>query len=273
MTKSLTIAGAALAFGLSVSAAQAATQLIHFDDASNGWKSYTTTDGNFTLDPTNLQSGNCADSTTSGNGSCVIEQRNGELTTLTRNLDTQVGSTSNERFVPNTPDYETVDRNPNDDPFFKLDSFYLEFTGKGADPNFFMIEGFNGTTSLGSATYQLGNSYGNASLYSDGSAAGVLTFDTPYIFDMTTVSPFQANNLTKVVWTASASAQLRLDCVVTSFSGTTSEPLSGFSDGCGTSGNGGGGGPGEIPLPAGLPLLLSALGLGAFLHRRARKSA
>lgn len=100
---SLTIAAAGMS--------QAATvqQLIHFDDANNGAKTYTTSDGNFFFDPTNFQSSSsCADSTNGGNGSCLIEGTQGSLPAMTRLTG---------------------------DKTFSLDSFYFNLSGRGGNPN------------------------------------------------------------------------------------------------------------------------------------------
>ena len=77
-------AGVILALGFSstvsaVAILEEVTQLIHFDDANNGASTYTTADGNFYFAPTNFQSSTlCADDTDPpGNGSCLIESRQG----------------------------------------------------------------------------------------------------------------------------------------------------------------------------------------------------
>lgn len=259
-----------------VVSAATVTQLIHFDDRK-GSGDYTTQDGNFSFDPANMQSSTlCADTTeSSGNGDCVIESSNGVLTTMTRNLDTLAAAVAydDKSALPE----ETADRNVADNKFFMLDSFYMLFTGTGADPNWFMVEAFDGAgASLGFEQYQINSTaYTNVSYYNTGLSTGLdlLVKGVGYVFDMTGIAAFQGNNLAKVTWSASTSAQLRLDCVVNSFDGSTSEPLSGFTGGCGLDDGGGTGGPPPVPLPAGLPLMLSALGIVAVVRRKSRKAA
>jgi hypothetical protein len=233
----------ALAFGLVCGTANAetVTQLIHFDDANNGDKTYTTADGNFFFDPTNFDSGNCADSVLSvGNGSCLGEGtgQNGLDPTMTR-------LTENFKFT--------------------LDSFYFIFLGNGSSNELSVTDGTN------TQTFSLGMSYlGLVTKYDDGSAAGDLEHNVGYVANLSSLLGFK--DVLSVNWFADASANTRIDCVVATFDGTTTEPLSGFTSGCGISGGGGGGGGGVVPIPATLPLLAGAiLGAGALLRRK-RKS-
>ena len=203
------------------------TQLIHFDDANNGWKWYSTADRNFLFDPTNLQSSTlCADSTNGGNGSCVIEGTQGVLPKMTRPTvgTTDQGSASNPSDATG-PDLR-----------FTLDSFYFLLTGNGTGAeNAITATGSN----LASFTFQLGGNYDGAPLpdvtfyegLSAGALAGSLNKNTGYIASFGTL--FQ--DVTWIQFSAPTSAQVRLDCVVTTFDGTTTEPLSGFTTGCGTS--------------------------------------
>jgi hypothetical protein len=67
--------------------------------------------------------------------------------------------------------------------------------------------------------------------------------------------------------------QSRSDCLATAHeTGVSFGSITGFN-GCTPTNGGGGGGPSPVPVPAGLPLLLSALGIGAFVRSRGRKSA
>ena len=203
------------------------TQLIHFDDASNGWKWYSDVDTNFLFDPTNLQSSTlCADSTNGGNGSCVIEGKQGVLPRMTRPQfgPQSQGSSNDAPIVSGT------------DQLFTLDSFYFLLTGNGTGAeNAITATGSN----LASFTFQLGGNYDGAPLpdvtfyegLSAGALAGSLNKQTGYIASFGTL--FQ--DVSWIQFSAPTTAQIRLDCVVTTFDGTTSEPLSGFKGGCGTS--------------------------------------
>jgi len=242
--KSLVLAattGCAWAIVSSVPATAATvTQLIHFDDvANNGQQTYSDADGNFLFDPTNFQSSvQCADTTSStgsANGNCVIETNQGVLPTMTRLTG---------------------------DKTFSLDSFYFLMTGNQSSIPALTVQGFDSSgTQTGSVQFALGTSYTNVTK-EDGSAAGSLDFNTGYFADLTSLSGF--DNLKSAVWLASNTNQTRLDCVVSTFSGSTSEPASGFSGSCG--------GISSIPVPAGLPLLLTAMGLGGFMSWRKHKA-
>ncbi|MEP2027862.1 MAG: VPLPA-CTERM sorting domain-containing protein [Paracoccaceae bacterium] len=233
------LAAATVAIATSIVAGSAGaatvTQLVHFDDAKNGAKDYTTSDGNFFFAPTNFQSSTlCADSTNGGNGSCLIENNQSILPKMTR----LTGDNS-----------------------FSLDSFYFLLTGKGTGASN-AITVSDGTNTQ---TYQLGTSYSSISNYVGGTAAGTLVKNTGYVADIKSLTGFK--NITSIQFSAASTAQVRLDCVVASFDGSTTEPLSGFTQGCG--------GPGVsvVPVPASLPLLLTVLvGGGAFMRRRARKA-
>ena len=240
--KSLIGAAALVAFGAAANATTV-TQLIHFDDTNNGAKSYTTADTNFHFTPTNFQSSSlCADSVSGGNGSCLIEGKQGVLPMMTRLTG---------------------------DGVFSLDSFYFLLTGKGTgSSNAITATAFDAGGQTGSVTFHLDALFANVSNYIDGTPAGNLVKNTGYVADLTSVLGFQ--DITKVQFSAATSAQVRLDCVVSSFSGSTSEPLSGFKSGCGVGDDPTGG---TIPLPAGLPLLLTALGLGGMLRLRTRSAS
>jgi hypothetical protein len=90
-----------------------------------------------------------------------------------------------------------------------------------------------------------------------GGLAGDLLKQTGYIASF-------GNLFTDVTWiqfSAPPTAQIRLDCVVATFDGTTNEPLSGFNNGCGV--------PNQIPEPGTLGLLaLALLGWGFVGSRR-----
>jgi len=249
-----------LAFG-SAANAEIVTQLIHFDDANNGWKWYSDVDRNFLFDPTNLQSSVlCADSTNGGNGSCVIEgtQTNLPLMTRPENGTTLQGSASQD------PDAS------GDNLLFTLDSFYFLLTGRGTgSENAITATGSNGL----SFTFQLGGGYSGpltevpgATFYEGpdaGNLAGALVKDTGYIASFGDLFA----DVTWIQFSAPDSAQIRLDCVVATFDGATTEPLSSFDSGCGESTN-------RVAEPGGLALLgcgllLLALGGRARRGRRA----
>jgi hypothetical protein len=216
-----------------VAAGAAVTQLIHFDDADNGWKWYSDKDNNFLFNPTNLDSSTlCADSTNGGNGSCVLE---GGQTSLPKMTRPQFGPNVN--GVPsqgsaspnNPPEVSGVDQ------LFTLDSFYFLLTGKGegAD-NAIIVTGSNSLT----YTFQLGSNYDapgapDITFYEGanaGSPAGDLVKNTGYV--VTFGDLFK--DVTYIQFSAAADAQVRLDCVVATFNGTTTEPASGFTRGCGS---------------------------------------
>ncbi|MEO3414715.1 VPLPA-CTERM sorting domain-containing protein [Roseovarius sp. CAU 1744] len=243
-TLKITATAGALALCASFASAATVTQLIHFDDTNNGAKDYTTADGNFFFDPTNFQSSVlCADTTSGGgNGSCLIEGTQGVLPMMTRLTG---------------------------DGVFSLDSFYFLLTGNGTGAsNAITATAFNGAVQTATATFHLGALFPNVTNYSDGAAAGPLAKNTGYIADLTSIAGFK--DITKIQFSAATSAQIRLDCIVASFDGTTSEPASGFKHPCGVDEDPPGG---VIPVPAGLPLLLSAMGVFGIVRARKRKAA
>lgn len=234
------VAALALSFMAGGTSAATVTQLIHFDDASNGDSSYTTADGNFYFTPTNLASGNCAaDTNPPGNGSCVHEYGNGIVTDMTRLTG-------------------------NDDKAFSLLSFYVSVQGQG-NTNFFKITDSDGVWHQ----YDFGSTYANMSDYPSGAAAGSISQNGKYIVDVSSLTGF--DDITKVTWSASSTARIRIDCVVASFEGTTTDPYDSNTQ-CGLQDPNDPPG-GVIPLPAGLPLMLSALGIGGLIARRKRKAA
>lgn len=187
-----------------VSTAQ--TQIIDFDDVpNNGVGSYTTADGQFFFAGTNFQSSSqCADSSTGGNGSCLIEARsNGgnasdAVTTLTRLTDA--------------------------DNAFTLTSFYFVLTGnvgngsgngngssnRGGGPSaspgqFLQVVGSNGATQQ----FDLGTVYDNIVGYEDGAAAGALQAGVAYVATFTDLFA----DVTSIRWIGSQGGNLRLDCV------------------------------------------------------------
>jgi len=240
-----------LAFSSSPQAALV-TQLIHFDDATNGWKWYSDADRNFLFDPTNLQSSvQCADSTNGGNGSCVIEGTQGVLPRMTRpeTGPQSQGSTNQDPVVSGLLT-------------FTLDAFYFLLTGNGTGAeNAITVSGSNGA----SYTFQLGSNYNalgapDVTFYegaSAGSLAGDLVKNTGYIATFGTLF----SDVTWIQFSAPTTAQVRLDCVVATFDGTTTQPQSSFSGGCGAS---------QVPEPGTVALLgLGLLGLMALARRKA----
>lgn len=234
-----------LAFSISANALPV-TQLIHFDDATNGWKWYSTADRNFLFDPTNLQSASlCADSTNGGNGSCVIEGKG--QTVLPFMTRPEIGT--------------TLQGSANEDPDasganlpFTLDSFYFLLTGRGTgSENAITVTGSN----MAEFTFQLDGIYDPMITFYEGAnagdPAGALVKDTGYI---ATFGDLFAD-VTWIQFSAPDSAQIRLDCVVATFDGSTTEPLSSFNEGCGGAFN-------QVPEPTILALLsIGFLGIGA----------
>ncbi|HRF84401.1 MAG TPA: hypothetical protein PLO34_08265, partial [Pseudoxanthomonas sp.] len=177
------------------------TQLIHFDDATNGWKWYSDKDLNFLFDPTNLQSSSlCADSTNGGNGSCVIEGTQGVLPRMTRpeNGPQSQGDTNDD------PDVSGTDQK------FTLDAFYFLLTGNGEGAaNAITASGSNGK----SFTFQLGGTYAGpvanspvVTFYEDSLAAGALVKQTGYVATFGDLF----DDVTWIQFSAPTTAQVRL---------------------------------------------------------------
>lgn len=273
------LAAGMLAVPMAASAAEV-TQLIHFDDANNGWKWYSDKDLNFLFDPTNLQSSTqCADSTNGGNGNCVIESTNGVLPLMTR----PTTGPSIQGHANQAPDVSGAEK-------FTLNAFYFLLTGQGGvadNLNAIFVKGNpNGGPEV---TYEFrledtyGGPFGVAPLITfyegpnAGTDAGALEKLTGYIVEFGDLF----KDVTYIDFSATDSAQVRLDCVVATFEGSTTEPYSMYPQNCGTggggangngNGNGGGGGNGNgngVPEPGTLALLgLGLLGAAAARRRR-----
>lgn len=236
------VAASALAISFVASSAMAvtATTTITFNDAdgvisSGNPKSYTSQ--GYVFEPVNINNdGKCADD------SCTKENQQTGLPTLTRT----------------------------DGSAFDLISFYFSIIGgEGGVLNYISVEGFKGDetsgyTSTGSAIkltldtlladYTTSQNVDVTFAKSaTGAACSDPTDDETKVlcknYGYTAVLPTNLfEDVTKVVWSASGDAQGLIDDVV-------------LSD------------IGAIPVPAGLPLLLTAMGLGGFMSWRKRKTA
>eukprot|EP00581_Thalassiosira_minuscula_P026417 CAMPEP_0184432752 /NCGR_PEP_ID=MMETSP0738-20130409/360851_1 /TAXON_ID=385413 /ORGANISM="Thalassiosira miniscula, Strain CCMP1093" /LENGTH=243 /DNA_ID=CAMNT_0026798169 /DNA_START=162 /DNA_END=890 /DNA_ORIENTATION=+ len=232
------VAASALALSFVASSAMAVTTTttITFNDAdgvisSGNPKSYTSQ--GYVFQPVNINGDvKCAD------GSCTKENQQTGLPTLTR---TDGGA-------------------------FDLISFYFSIIGgEGGLLNFISVEGFTGDatsgyTSTGSAIeFRLDTVLADYTTSQNvdvtfaksatGAACSDPTDDETKVlcknYGYTALLPANLfENVTKVVWSASGNAQGLIDDVVLSKDG---------------------GGVGFIPVPAGLPLLLTAMGLGGFM--------
>lgn len=163
---------------------------------------------------------------------------------------------------------------PNYGDAFNLDYFYFLLTGNGEDStNSLTVTGtfannttvsamFNllagtGLTATGANVVYAADYDGN----NNNTDNGTIQKNVGYWVDLDD----NWNGVTSVTWSAGLTAQVRLDCV-----GANELGGLGSTNGCAPfDDDGNTGGPmNPIPLPAGLPLLASALGLGLFLRRR-----
>ena len=250
----LLVAGA---FALSGTAASAATQLIHFDELPNNSPQdpYFDPDNNFQLDVVDPADGsvnfsssaNCADPIdgVSGNGSCVVEMDQGTVWELTHDADAsgEVGAYGEDEF--------------------DLLGFYFHLQGgspNNASNNFVEIENNDGDTLRWTFMDAL-----NTDLITreDGDPIDSLVDvdnNTGYFVDLTGLADWE--DILWVTWTNGTAGHTRVDCIVVSFDGETSQPYDG-STGCGL-----GTPPDPIPLPAAGWLLIAGLGGLAAMKRR-----
>lgn len=230
------VAASALALSFVASSAMAVTTTttITFNDSDGNFSDKTYTSQGYEFVPVNLNNDTkCSDAT------CTKELGQ-DLPTLTRT----------------------------DDSAFSLFSFYFSIIGEGPNnANSITVEGFSGSESVGysskgSITLTLDKALSTFSsqnvtvTYAKGATGAACTnnADSPltvlcknagYVADVSQTGFF--TDVTKIAWDAPNQAQALIDDVV-------------LSD------------IGAIPVPAGLPLLLTAMGLGGFMSWRKRKT-
>ncbi|SDN58753.1 hypothetical protein SAMN05216196_101988 [Lutimaribacter pacificus] len=230
-------ASTAVLFFVSVAGASAATLSteITFEDGvvSPNANGSVVWDG-YLVEPTNITSGQCE------SGDCTLESGNGPLPVITRQSDSVL---------------------------FDFKSFWFSMQGKGGTTdaqNSFYVEGFDeNNISVKKITFTLSDAIGVFTDYTivqktgeGGTGTGDSACENDKIcksvgYAVTLGSAFE--NLSRVEFLATETANTRLDSMLFEREG---DP-----------------GGGVIPLPAGLPLLLTAVGIGGLIGRRKRKSA
>lgn len=242
-----------------------------FDNAGNGDKYYSNAELLFAL--TNFTSGNCAPAE-SGNGSCLNEKNGGQgiISTVSRPAD--LSGVLQELDDAKQKDYPDVLQSVSSTELkaFTLVSFWFQLLGNGKNdegPNAITVVNTGGqpdplypdqTTApnaTSSFTYEEGQIYANVVNFKTGLSEKIDKNNKDgYVATFTT----EFANVLSVSWYNKTSANIRVDCVKTSYDGGSDV----YSKACGFEPTP----PAVVPVPAAGLLLVGGLGALAAIRRR-----